>query len=78
MTFLQPSSDWKRFGQYSVEERDAALAENCETTPSLEMGRCFSRPSGVQVLYFGPEFPYHGVLNCSWRRFGVPALAARV
>jgi hypothetical protein len=31
-----------------------------------------------QVLYFGPEFPYHGVLNCSWRRFSVLALAARV
>jgi hypothetical protein len=19
-----------------------------------------------EALYFGPEFPYHGVLNCAW------------
>jgi hypothetical protein len=29
-------------------------------------------------LYFGREFTYHGVLNCSWRRFGVPGVGARV
>jgi hypothetical protein len=29
-------------------------------------------------LYFGREFTYHGVLNCSWRRLSVPALAACV
>jgi hypothetical protein len=36
------------------------------------------RPTGaigatslLQALYFGREFTYHDVLNCSWRRFGV-------
>ncbi len=38
----------------------------------------FRTRKSLQALYFGPEFPYHGVLNCSWRRFSVPALAARV